>query len=1808
MKRIALLVAGVMIGLTVCSLVYASGETVFGPEAFTVNWWHGHLSYHSFRASGSGPGTIRITKTHFEDVPREGYLVLNYRVIPLGHFLESDGGTFEKAIELRPGNSLVVFLLGQPGASIHLEIREQAAPAPVPEVHILANPDTIALGESTTLSWTTTAAETATVDPGIGTVPLNGSVEVFPQETTSYSITASGPGGTATGSVTVTVHIPQTMVRLDINPKVVEPGNSVELTWHASNAESCILEPSIGPVDMDGTLRVTPETTTTYRILADGPGGSTSASASVSVILPPDDINHGVNQDEQQGGGGLVGGTLRILNGNVLVSRSDLLFPSPHSLGLSLKAWYNSRSERQGLLGYGWSGSYDVSLDPGVEIQGVPFVRIIDETGKAHYFLKQAAGGYTGFFGECSMLDAGGEGLAWRRLDGIRYVFSEEGKLQYVEDGSGNRLGLEYNSEGLLVSVMDLTDGRDLDFQYDALGNVIAVLGPVTTAVPDGVWVRYEYDGDRRLLSVSYADGSGFRYKYDDAGDIHNLIEIRDLADHLLKTWAYDGTDRATDSAGTDGKGVHLLYVSEDQVDVTDAYGAVRSYFLERIHGQEKVGRMTGPAVAPYAGAGVVRWGYDDHLRLVQVEYAGGVVNQYLDYDDRGNPGTIRLAAGTPEERVLSLAYHPWTNRLASRSERSVLGDGEKTTIWDFDADDNDIPNENPTNRVYRVIERGYTLDESAVIVPYEYVTKFTYNAKGQVTSIDGPEPGSEDGIHLTYNESTCDLTGVERPLVGATVFSEYDAAGNLLNVTDVNTQTDTFTYDGRGRLTATTHAADGSGVRITYDLAGKPETVKDPDGLVKSFSYDDVTGRLIRVSDASDNFIACAYDDQGNVTEVSLHDPLGVETFWKGFDYRHPSLPGKLYRELLPDDTYRQYEYDPRGNLVSVKEPSGQVTEYTYDSMNRVIRVVRPLDAITSFGYDSQDHLVSVTDGEGHETTFQYDDMGRMVWKDSPDTGVLRCVYDEVGHLISRTDANGITVSYSYDLLDRIRGASFPEQAENILYDYDEGANGKGRLTGITDPSGTTGFQYDSRGRLVTKITTVNDISYTISRAFTPGGRLSRMTYPTGTQVDYRRNPLGRVEGVDVSRNGTSVRLLNDISYLPFGPAIAMNLGTGSRARNVFDAQYRLVFTNPGTEMERRFAYDYKGNLISVLSPGNPWMDETFTYDELDRLVRAAGSYGLIEYAYDRAGNRLSRNVNGEMEDFRYGDGNNRIEEAAGSDPLAFSYDFVGNMVGMGTKTLTYDQENRLAGVAQNGGSIARYAYNALGQRVLKETGGESTVSHYDFEGNLIAEGLPEGTITSEYFYLGKSRLARVDREDGKLYYYVNDHLGTPHAMTDSEGMVVWEARYMPFGKVEVNPKSIVVNRFRFPGQISDEATGLNYNYFRDYHPGLGRYVEPDPIGLEGGSNLYAYCSNNPVNLTDPTGQFVITGIVLVRIGIGVASGAFSGWVAGMRSGNVWGGIAGGVVGGLSGGLIGIMFPQASGVLGNMIGGAIAGGLGGGFGAGVGKRLSNAAATNAEMALAIAKGFSIGVVTGGITAGIGAGVVSVGSAGVVGKLAGTIAASPVGMALSLIDLESETSIDAGELPVVQPEKMDYPADWFPELRWGEGNPEEIDPGTSVQLYVEEGIPPFSWSVTGSGFTLSQYGTQEPSNTLTAGSEVCGSVVVDVTDGSGARVSGSLRVPNRGRWVLMVDESCADIDLEPGQCNCTNCSLVVRGGYRYQDCWWGGTRPARYHGPYCEKWPYTEDLSDACCYCPGYYPCFSVVGVSTHTMWKWECN
>ena len=154
-----------------------------------------------------------------------------------------------------------------------------------PSAEISANPEVLDEGESSTLQWVFSNADVATVNQGIGEVQLGGSIVVNPDEVTIYTIDVTGPGGSASDSVTVSFFQPT--VTISVDPLTIMEGDSTVLTWHAEHAAGCVIEPYIGAVALNGSRQISPGITRTYTVTASGRGGEASAQTTITVINPP---------------------------------------------------------------------------------------------------------------------------------------------------------------------------------------------------------------------------------------------------------------------------------------------------------------------------------------------------------------------------------------------------------------------------------------------------------------------------------------------------------------------------------------------------------------------------------------------------------------------------------------------------------------------------------------------------------------------------------------------------------------------------------------------------------------------------------------------------------------------------------------------------------------------------------------------------------------------------------------------------------------------------------------------------------------------------------------------------------------------------------------------------------------------------------------------------------------------------------------------------------------------------------------------------------------------------------------------------------------------------------------------------------------------------------------------------------------------------------------------------------------------------------------------------------------------------------
>ncbi len=299
MKKRGIVFLFLMTGL----LVTASssfGTTLFGPTRYDRTTGAPNVYTDSFTATAGG-GRLVIRNGDAEDKHRVTSALIFVNGIQLfgPDDFKQKIPVLEAPVDLADTNELVVELRSKPGTFLTIEIMGETNGLPF--VSISADPLTIECGapsenkeiivgcsgDYTTLTWNSTNAETCFIEPDVGYVDLNGSASIWIDQTTTFTITATGPGGTATKDVTVTVIYPPPSLWATLDPPEIMVGNKSVLEWESQIADKCVIEPDIGTVSVSGSMYVSPTRTTEYMITATGPGGTTAQSVTLTVNYPP---------------------------------------------------------------------------------------------------------------------------------------------------------------------------------------------------------------------------------------------------------------------------------------------------------------------------------------------------------------------------------------------------------------------------------------------------------------------------------------------------------------------------------------------------------------------------------------------------------------------------------------------------------------------------------------------------------------------------------------------------------------------------------------------------------------------------------------------------------------------------------------------------------------------------------------------------------------------------------------------------------------------------------------------------------------------------------------------------------------------------------------------------------------------------------------------------------------------------------------------------------------------------------------------------------------------------------------------------------------------------------------------------------------------------------------------------------------------------------------------------------------------------------------------------------------------------------
>jgi RHS repeat-associated protein len=799
----------------------------------------------------------------------------------------------------------------------------------------------------------------------------------------------------------------------------------------------------------------------------------------------------------------------------------------------------------------------------------------------------------------------------------------------------------------------------------------------------------------------------------------------------------------------------------------------------------------------------------------------------------------------------------------------------------------------------------------------------------GNLASIDGPRTDVADITAFVYSGGK--LSQVTNALSQVTLLQDHNDFGLPQKLIDANGVETQLGYNDRGWLTTRTlKSRDGNvTTQIAYTDTGLVQRITQANASFIEFGYDDAR-RLTSITNNLGDSITYELDNMGNRVAETIADGGGgiVAQRTRAFDEL-----GRLLEDVGAAGQTTVFAYDLNGNATEIKDPKEQPAQQGFDALQRLTSVIDPLDGITQLDYDARDNLTAVSDPRNLTTTYTYNEHNQVVTQISPDTGITTFVYDAAGNVIRRMDARAVVTEYAYDALNRLIAQTYPADSSfDISYSYDANnlnpqageaySAGIGRLTAILDNTANTTFTYDDRGNLsaMTQAVTVGGGQSidTTGYGYDLTNLLTSISYPSGLTVHYSRDALGRIDGVAASYTTetgpvNNAPILSNIDYQAFGAIKSGTYGNGLNLNRTFDSDGRLSTHTVTGVMDYGFAYDDNGNITQISDGLNPILTGDYDYDPLNRLSEEARNSATKAYEYDDVGNRTQiRNLvdDSVQQANQYGATSNRL---VNQDSTPLQFDPVGNIIDWGMKGWTYDLRNRMQEYKESGATKAIYEYDGFGQRIKKTRPDQAiertTLLHFNTAGQIIQETIFDQVNnpveTRSYIWVDampvgylRQRIVNGNQvNQHKLVYLHADQLNTPRVGTNPAADIVWRWDSDAFGMgsaEEISDGSAIsaTINLRMPGQYHDSESGSFYNYYRDYNPRLGRYLQSDFLGLAGGPNTYLYASNNHLSYMDPYGLFCLTPDE-IAITAAAAGGAASGFIYGGGLAGALGGAA---------------------------------------------------------------------------------------------------------------------------------------------------------------------------------------------------------------------------------------------------------------------------------------------------------------------------
>ena len=666
----------------------------------------------------------------------------------------------------------------------------------------------------------------------------------------------------------------------------------------------------------------------------------------------------------------------------------------------------------------------------------------------------------------------------------------------------------------------------------------------------------------------------------------------------------------------------------------------------------------------------------------------------------------------------------------------------------------------------------------------------FAYNSAGLLSQVTTP-----GNLVLTYgydssgaNGSTLDrLTSVSYNTTPATdrIYS-YVNNFDLASITDEDGNVYAqWTYDDKDRATSSQHAGGAGKVTISYD-SDTQRTVTGPLGQQTVYTFQTLQGvpKVVKIARAasgtvpagtesftydSNGYVASKTDWNGNVTDY-INDAHGDPTsiteaagtaLARTTTIAYGGPTGRLPGEIVAPNLTTHYTYDRYGNVLTRQEtdtatPGGATRTWVYT-------------------YDQDGHMLTMTDPRGNVTTYTYDGDNLATITNALGQTSKITSYNASGLPLSMTDPNGITTTFTYDIRNRLLSRTIDGATTAFAYDP------AGNLTHITLPDGAElNYTYDAAHRVTAVSNNVGDtINYTLDAN---GDITGQQVAGNGTITETQSalfDSLGRMLKQIGAYNETT-----SYAYDANGNGIGTTDALGNTTAQSFDALNRLIKSVDPLSNATSYAYDAEDNLTSVTDPRG--LATTYTYDGFgDVLSRTSPDTGTTTYAYDAAGNPIRQtDARGVETDHTFDALNRVLTETYPASP--------GENV-----TYTYDQGpygiGHLTSFTDASGATA-YTYNARGDIVSdRRTIGRSryaTFYTYDAADRLTSITYPDGrTVNVARDAFGRVSgitLSQGANHDDRDDWRDHDRWGGWHNRHHGGGQdIVSNVTYEPFGPV---------------------------------------------------------------------------------------------------------------------------------------------------------------------------------------------------------------------------------------------------------------------------------------------------------------------------------------------------------------------------------------------------------------------------------------